>query len=379
MSYKKQIKNSIYEVPGEEIAELLSMEDAVRVYTALGFIRPGLASWGDEVIYISPEVCDQMAYTLKGKPMTLEHPRGLITAENRDKYMIGAVTEVIYNDTGSYDAKYFIDPKTRDGEEAIDACGWDGENPPRIKHVSCVYQVERWGDGGTLNGVKYDREVLAATMLQLALTENPRYDGTLIVYNSKDQMDIVEYINEEGGLDSQIKNSYTDDNKPKGVTMFGIKSKKEQVEVDMSIQLETKAGLKSIEELVQIANSAYEKEEEDKVKNADEKEKEDKVENSCGKDKVKNSDGIDGVPSTDVEQPDEAAGKPTDKVENADDEEDDEKKDKEDKDQPKNSASDLDAQENVLNHQIYNSAEPQAVESNVFEMMARAQADFRQE
>lgn len=373
MSYKKQVKNSIYEVPGDEIAELLSMDDAVRLYTAIGFIRPGLASWGDEVIYISPEVCDQMAYTLKGKPMTLEHPRGLITAENRDKYMIGAVTEVTYGKDGAYDARYFIDPKTRDGEEAIDACEWNGENPPRIKHVSCVYQVERWGDGGSLNGVKYDREVLSATMLQLALTENPRYDGTLIVFNSQDQLDLVEYINEEGGLDSQIKNSYTDDNKSKGATMFGIRSKKEQVEVDMSIQLETKAGLKSIEELVQIANSVCEKEEEE-VKNSEEKEDKDPEDD----DKVKNSDGIDGVPSTDVEQPDEAAGKPTDKVENADEEEE-EDKEKDDKDQPKNSNFDLDAQENVLNHQVYNSAEPRAVESNVFEMMARAQADFRQE
>lgn len=366
MSYKKQIKNSVYEVPGDELAELLSMPDAVRTYVAIGFIRPGLASWGNEVIYVSPAVCEMMAYTMKGKPMTLEHPAGLITAENRDKYMIGAVTEVVRNEDGSYDAKFFIDPKTKDGEEAMAALDWQEDTPPRISHVSCVYQVERWGDGGSLNGVKYDREVLAGTMLQLALTENPRYDGTWIVRNSDDGIDKVEYCAEEGGLDSQIKNDYNETDEPKGNTM-GFWTKK-TVEVDESLMIDTDLGAKSIKELVQIANSSVSlnaeleslraqvanKSDEEK-KDKDEKKDEDQPKNDCDKDNQPKN------------------GEDEDQPKNGDDKDEDDGKEK---DQPKNSVVDLDAEKQKQDMQIFNSGDDAKVESTVYDGMKRAEADF---
>lgn len=366
MSYKNQPKNAVYEVPGDEIAELLSMPDAIRTYMALGFIRPGLASWGKEVIYISPSVCEQMAFTLKGKPMTLEHPAGLITAENRDKFMIGAVVDVRHGDDGAFDARYYIDPKTKDGEEAIAACDWNGENPPRIKHVSCVYQVQLWGDGGSLNGVPYDKEVLAGTMLQLALTEDPRYDGTFIVRNSNDDIDRVEFRNTEGGLDSQIKNDYNENNKPKGATMSLWK--KEKVEVDMNLMVDTDLGPKTIADLVQIANSSKETAEkitalETQIANSEKEKADKKKEEEDGQPKNGDGCGKNGQPK------------------NADEDGDDKDKDGKDKesDQPKNSNDDLDAQEAVLNAQIHNGNDkPAAVENNVYAGMARAEADFAQ-
>lgn len=367
MSYKQQVKNSAYEVPGDEIAELLSMPDAVRTYLATGFIRPGLASWGKDVIYVSPEVCAMMAYTMKGKPMTLEHPAGLITAENRDKYMIGAVTEVVRAEDGSYDAKFFIDPKTKDGEEAIDALEWQGETPPKISHVSCVYQVERWGDGGSLNGVKYDREVLAGTMLQLALTENPRYDGTWVIKNSDEGIDKVEYCADSGGLDSQIKNDYNKLDEPKGNTMGFWK--KSTVEIDEDLMVDTALGTKSIKELVQIANSSVEIEKElndlrAQVANSEKEKEEDQPKNEEGEEKQV-----------------ENACENEKQVENTCDE--DQPKNEEDKDeegesddQPKNSNVDLDAEKQKQDMQVYNSGEDTKVESTVYDGMARAEADF---
>lgn len=367
MSYKKQIKNSVYEVPGDELAELLSMPDAVRTYTAIGFIRPGLASWGNEVIYVSPEVCRMMAWTLKGKPMTLEHPAGLITAENRDKYMIGAVTEVVAAEDGSFDAKFFIDPKTKDGEESIEALEWKEDTPPRISHVSCVYQVERWGDGGSLNGVKYDREVLAGTMLQLALTENPRYDGTWVVKNSNDDTDRVEYCAEEGGLDSQIKNDYNKPEEPKGNTMGFWK--KNTVEVDEDLMIDTDLGAKSIKELVQIANSSVSlnaeleslraqvanKDDEEK-KDDDEEKDENQPKNDCDEENQPKNGCDDDQPKNEDEDKDEEEGG--------------------EKDQPKNSTVNLDAEQQKVESQVLNSDDDVKVESTVYDGMKRAEADF---
>lgn len=372
----------------EDLAELLSMPDAVNTYIARGFIRPGLASWGSDVIYISPEVCSQMAYTMKGKPMTLEHPEGLITAKNRDEKMIGAVTEVVRNDDGGYDAHFFIDPKTPDGEEAIEAVSWHDEEPPRIKHVSCVYQVIKWGDGGTLNGVKYDREVLEGQMLQLALTENPRYDGTWVIQNSDDSKDCIIFTNETGGLDLQVKNCNNNEDEQKDSDMLKLFTKK-TVEVDHDVFVETDAGSKTIKELVQIANSAEEMkaeiaslkseneslkaqianedekkdEEDDEVKNEDEdkkdsSEKKDEVKNECD-DKVKNDDDSEKEDSEDKDE----------------DEKDEKDGEVENCNQPKNSIKDLDAETERLNAQIFNSGDTK-VEHTIADGMAHAAADF---
>lgn len=372
MSYKPQIKNE-EDIVDESTAELLSMPDAVNIYVGVGFIRPGLASWGDSIIYISPEVCAQMAYTMKGKPMTLEHPAGLITAENRDKYMIGCVTDVWKSERDDgYDCRFYINPEKNNGEEAISALEWKDDTPPRIQHLSCVYQVERWGDGGSLNGVKYDREVLAGTMLQLALTENPRYDGTMVIRNSESSDNIVC----GGGLDSQIKNQYNKNNEPKGQKMNFWK--KTKVDLDMDTMVDTEHGAKSISELVQIANSSVELKKEceelkSQLKNVgfstdaltttekDKKcveSKQAQMSNYCDKEQPKNED---------------------DEEEDKDDKKDESKKDdegKDDKDQPKNSMSVLDKEEAELNKQIFNSAETHSVENNLYAGMARAKADF---
>lgn len=370
-----------YKVKMEDLAELLSMPDAVNTYIARGFIRPGLASWGSDIIYISPDVCFQMAYTMKGKPMTLEHPEGLITAKNRDEKMIGAVTEVERNDDGGYDAHFFIDPKTPDGEEAIDAVSWHGEEPPRIKHVSCVYQVIKWGDGGTLNGVKYDREVLEGQMLQLALTENPRYDGTWVIQNSDDSKDCIIFTNETGGLDLQVKNcnNNTDEEKEVKMKLFTKKS----VDVDQDVFVETDSGSKTIKELVQIANSAEEmkaeiaslKSENESLKAqiANEDDKKDE------KDEVKNEDEEDKKDSSD-DKKDEVKNECDDEVKNEDDKSDEDKEDEEDGEvencnQPKNSIKDLDAETERLNAQIFNSDDTK-VEFTMADGMAHAAADF---
>lgn len=381
MSYKNQVKNSVYEVTDNEIAELLSMPDAVNMYFCHGFIRPGLASWGKDIIYISPAVCEQLAFTMKGKPMTLEHPAGLITKANRDKFMIGAVTEVMKGFDDAYDCRFFIDPKTRDGEEAIAATEWKGEEPPRISHVSCVYQVERWGDGGSLNGVKYDREVLAATMLQLALTEDPRYDGTYIVRNSNDGIDRVEYCNADGGLDSQVENSYNENDKPKGANMLtGFLKKKTEIDGDMMV--DTDLGPKSIHELVQIANSSKADKERisaleaqiansDKDDDKDKSDKDDKDKDKDDKSGDDKGDDKDNQPKNDCDKDNQP------KNEDKDDGDDEDKdKDKSD-DQPKNSANDLKAQEVLQNQQIFNSnGRDTVIEDNVYAGMARAEADF---
>lgn len=369
----------------DALAELLSMPDAVNTYIARGFIRPGLASWGSDIIYISPEVCSQMAYTMKGKPMTLEHPEGLVTAKNRDEKMIGAVTEVMYADDGGYDARFFIDPKTPDGEEAIEACAWHGEEPPRIKHVSCVYQVIKWGDSGTLNGVKYDREVLEGQMLQLALTENPRYDGTWVIQNSDNGKDCIIFTSETGGLDLQVKNcnNSNDEQKDSEMKLFTKKS----VDVDQDVFVETEAGSKTIKELVQIANSVEElKAENESLKSENETLKAQIANEEEKKDEKEDEDKEDKKDSSD-EKKDGVKNECDDKIENEDDskKDDSEKSDEDKKDeddgevencnQPKNSIADLDAETQRLNAQIFNS-EDTKVEYTVADGMAHAAADF---
>ena len=110
-----------------------------------------------------------------------------------------------------------------------------------LPYVSCAYRADLSAEEVSLNNVTYKREILGGEMMHLALVKNPRYNGTEIWRNSEDDCFVA-----DGVLFNQKDN-----------IMFGIK--KNKVELDKEVLINTKLGDKTIEELVNELEVATEK------------------------------------------------------------------------------------------------------------------------
>lgn len=233
MSYFKSENTPVPRVEATEIPKGVT-------YTAK-FIVAGPVGYKDGVYLLPQENLDQFAWTLKGCPVVINHQDIDDVKEMKEK-AVGYVSNVERCDeTGAWYADFVVfDPK------AIKKIS-DGDTP----YVSCAYRADLTDEGCEINNVKYKKKIIGGEMLHLALVKNPRYNGTEIWRNSKD-----DYIVAEGVLFNQKDN-----------IMFGWK--KQQTEIDKDVLINTKLGDKTIEELVNELEAAHDKIAEQEQKIAD--------------------------------------------------------------------------------------------------------------
>lgn len=195
------------------------------------FIVAGPVGYKDGVYLLPQENLDQFAWTLKGCPVVINHQDIEDVKEMKEK-AVGYVSNVERcEETGDWYADFVIfDPKALKKIE-------EGDTP----YVSCAYRADLTDEGCEINNVQYKKRIIGGEMLHLALVKNPRYNGTEIWRNSKD-----DYLVSEGVLFNE-----------KGNTMFGFK--KAKVELDKDVLINTKMGEKTIEDLVNELEAAHDK------------------------------------------------------------------------------------------------------------------------
>lgn len=194
------------------------------------FICAGAVGYKEGTYLLPQYALDEFAYTLKRCPVIIGHQDIVDEADMLDK-AIGYVSSVDRDESGNWYADFVVFcPKTI---AKID----NGELP----YVSCAYRADLSADEVTLNNVTYKREILGGEMMHLALVKNPRYNGTEIWRNSDEDCFVA-----DGVLFNQKDN-----------IMFGIK--KNKVELDKDVLINTKIGDKTIEELVNELETATEK------------------------------------------------------------------------------------------------------------------------
>lgn len=194
------------------------------------FICAGAVGYKEGTYLLTQNAIDEFAYTLKRCPVIVGHQDIVDESDMLDK-AVGYVSAVDRDESGNWYADFVVFcPKTI---EKID----NGSLP----YVSCAYRADLSADEVKLNNVTYKREILGGEMMHLALVKNPRYNGTEIWRNSED-----ECLVSDGVLFNQKDN-----------IMFGIK--KNKVELDKDVLINTKIGDKTIEELVNELEAATEK------------------------------------------------------------------------------------------------------------------------
>lgn len=196
------------------------------------FICAGAVGYKEGTYLLPQYALDEFAYTLKRCPVIVGH-QDILDEKDMLEKAIGYVSSVDRDESGNWYADFVVFcPKTI---SKID----NGELP----YVSCAYRADLSADEVTLNNVTYKREILGGEMMHLALVKNPRYNGTEIWRNSDDDCFVA-----DGVLFNQKDN-----------IMFGIKIKKDKVELDKEVSINTKLGDKTIEELVNELEVATEK------------------------------------------------------------------------------------------------------------------------
>jgi hypothetical protein len=179
-------------------------------------MRKGLVGYSNETINVSQEALYQMSESAIGIPVIIDHPDDEITPDNvNDIPIIGRVSEFVY-DVGSdnWYANFIVDDQA-----AVDLLndGWG---------VSTAWFGDEYKEGGTINNVPFDRELVRGRYEHLAIVKEPRYEMARnpIFLNSKP---CITNINDSKiNFESNLKNK-------KGPTMinkiFKIFTKREEI------------------------------------------------------------------------------------------------------------------------------------------------------
>lgn len=129
-------------------------------------MRRGICEYPKERILVSQETLEELAPSIQGVPVVIDHPEEFITDENIDKItVVGRVADMHYNaDDDSWYAHFVIDK-----QEGIDLLkkGWG---------VSTAWFGDEYDKGGTYNNVPYDRSLKKGRYEHLAIVERPRYE-----------------------------------------------------------------------------------------------------------------------------------------------------------------------------------------------------------
>ena len=203
------------------------------------FISAGPVGYKDGVYFLSQCALDEFACTLKGCPVVVGH-QDIEDRKEMEEKAVGYVASVDRSEDGDWFADFVVFD-----EKAIKKIA-NGDVP----FVSCAYRADLSDEDLNINNVEYKKRIVGGEMLHLALVKNPRYNGTDIWMNSKD-----DYIVAEGVMYNQKEN-----------IMFGFK--KTKIELDKDTLINTCAGEKTIEELVNALEEANAKiaEQEAKIK-----------------------------------------------------------------------------------------------------------------
>lgn len=191
------------------------------------FIVAGPVGYADG-IYFLPQCClDEFAWTLKGKPVVIGHQE-ILDEKDMKKKAVGYVSQVDRDEEGGWWADFVV---------------FDSEANTKIEeggvpYVSCAYRADLSEEDLVINNVKYKKRIVGGEMLHLALVKNPRYNGTEVWRNSTDDCLVS---------DGVLYNT-------KDKTMFGFK--KTKVELDKDTLINTSAGEKTIEQLVNDLEAA---------------------------------------------------------------------------------------------------------------------------
>jgi hypothetical protein len=140
-------------------------------------MRAGLCEYSEERVLVTNETLAKMAQTSFGIPLIIDHVEQEELEKNLEKYICGRVASMHYDAAQDLWMAHCV----ADTEEAVTLFD-------KGYGVSTSYQVDNKADGGTLNGVKYNSEIIEGTYLHLAIVENPRYEMAKdpVFYNSKE-------------------------------------------------------------------------------------------------------------------------------------------------------------------------------------------------
>lgn len=194
------------------------------------FITPGAVGYKEGAYLVTATALDSFAWSLKGCPVVIGH-QDIIDESDMKEKAVGYVANCDRDEMGNWYADFVVFCDKANAKIA------NGDVP----FVSCAYRADLSEGEVTVNNVTYKREILGGEMLHLALVKNPRYNGTEIWKNSADDVFVS-----DGVLYNQKDN-----------IMFGFK--KSQVELDKEVLINTKAGEKTLEQLVNDLEAAEEK------------------------------------------------------------------------------------------------------------------------
>jgi hypothetical protein len=169
-------------------------------------MRSGLCKYDNETILVGKEALEQMAPTMQGVPVIIDHPDEKITEQNIDQLkVVGRVADMHYDvESETWYAHFVVE---------------DAEAVKLLQQgygVSTAWIGEKYSGGGTFNNCPYNREVLKARYEHLAIVKNPRYEMAFnpIFCNSKDRQ-----------IGNNVDNIINVQNK-ESVSMFGKLFKK---------------------------------------------------------------------------------------------------------------------------------------------------------
>lgn len=134
------------------------------------FLEAGVVKYDNEMVYISQENLMTIAECFKGTPMIIDHQN--ITIDNADALKFGNALNIRKGEDGWAWCDF-----TADDEEAINLInsGWS---------VSCAYVPTKTAGAGVHHNIPYDREILEAKALHIAIVQKPRYEKALVFENS---------------------------------------------------------------------------------------------------------------------------------------------------------------------------------------------------
>lgn len=223
----------------------------------------GVARYEDEDIFVSNKTIKSMCKSFEGKPIFVEHKD--VPVEEWQSVADGYVSDCFYNENdGKFWTKFVAV-----SDEARDAIskGWAVSNAyfPTFSNV-----------GGTWINVDYNREVIGGKFDHLAIVDNPRYEGAVIMtpdeykaYNVTMSQELEALNNAKDEPKEKVKKSM--------FKLFKTEKVAVQNEADLDNAFASFEG--APEEGVSIAEltEAYKNAKKDEAV----EEKEDKAENKC--------------------------------------------------------------------------------------------------
>ena len=129
-------------------------------------MRKGLVGYSNETINVSQEALFEMSESAIGIPVIIDHPDEEITPENvNDIPIIGRVSEFVYDSCSDlWYANFIVDDQA--GVDLLND-GWG---------VSTAWFGDEYKEGGTINNVPFDRELVRGRYEHLAIVKEPRYE-----------------------------------------------------------------------------------------------------------------------------------------------------------------------------------------------------------